>query len=123
MFLFFINHVFSTNQILDPELLIATRAPDYHSVVESSSTMLSTDYFRNNVQPLGVNTSLNRHEDSRFGSSSFGSYGNSQDHVPVDRPLFVNTSMSASQRVDLYRRLSDPPKDNEPALTFNYRGY
>ncbi|VDM64426.1 unnamed protein product [Angiostrongylus costaricensis] len=40
------------------------------------------------------------------------------DRVPIDRPLFVNTSMTAQNRIDLYRRLGDPPQDSEPALLF-----
>ncbi|CAB3399248.1 unnamed protein product [Caenorhabditis bovis] len=85
--------------------------------------MLSTDYFRNNVQPLGVNNSLNMQSNASSDSSMQNSFGSgfyrSEDHVPVDRPLFVNTSMSASQRSDLYRRLSDLPKDDQPALAFS----
>ena len=42
------------------------------------------------------------------------------DRVPVDRPLFVNTSMTAQQRVDLYRRLCEPIQDSEPALQMRF---
>uniref|UniRef100_A0A0N4W2A9 GMC family oxidoreductase n=1 Tax=Haemonchus placei TaxID=6290 RepID=A0A0N4W2A9_HAEPC len=52
--------------------------------------------------------------DVKRGSGSF----QYSDRVPIDRPLFVNTSMSAQNRIDLYRRLDDPPQDSEPALLF-----
>ena len=42
------------------------------------------------------------------------------DHVPLDRPLYINTAMTAQQRIDIYRRLSGPPQDQEPALQFRW---
>uniref|UniRef100_A0A183GVG1 Alpha/beta hydrolase n=1 Tax=Heligmosomoides polygyrus TaxID=6339 RepID=A0A183GVG1_HELPZ len=54
---------------------------------------------------------------SKSARQFFGSR-NSKNRVPIDRPLFVNTSMSAQNRIDLYRRLDDPPRDSEPALLF-----
>ncbi|CAI2358188.1 unnamed protein product [Caenorhabditis sp. 36 PRJEB53466] len=119
--LLFINDIIRV--ILNPELLIATRAPEYDSVVAASNRNtpdnrnMLTDYYRNNMQPLDQN---NRHTSSGFGQNGYGSYS-SEARVPVDRPLFINTSMSAQQRIDIYRQLSDPPKDNEPALTFHFR--
>ncbi|CAO4387043.1 unnamed protein product [Caenorhabditis nigoni] len=119
-------------KILNPELLIATRAPDYASVTGGNQNTASaanttdnnmlTDYYRNNMQQMDQNSSLNRHTDNSYGHGSYGSFS-SDSRVPVDRPLFINTSMSAQQRVDIYRQLSDPPKDSEPALAFNYRHY
>uniref|UniRef100_A0A8R1I8B9 Uncharacterized protein n=1 Tax=Caenorhabditis japonica TaxID=281687 RepID=A0A8R1I8B9_CAEJA len=79
-----------------------------------------TEYYHNSMQQMNGNNSLNRHSMNNFGHSSFGSYTNDA-RVPVDRPLFINTSMSAQQRVDIYRQLSDPPKDSEPALAFHLR--
>ncbi|EFO98105.1 hypothetical protein CRE_15346 [Caenorhabditis remanei] len=81
-----------------------------------------TDYYRNNMQQMDQNSSLNRHSNNSYGHGSYGSFSN-DSRVPVDRPLFINTSMSAQQRVDIYRQLSDPPKDSEPALAFNFRNY
>ncbi|CAD44159.1 uncharacterized protein CELE_Y15E3A.5 [Caenorhabditis elegans] len=81
-----------------------------------------TDYYRNNMQQMDQNSSLNRHSDNGYGHGSYGSFSN-DNRVPLDRPLFINTSMSAQQRVDIYRQLSDPPKDSEPALAFNFRSY
>lgn len=117
-------------KILNPELLIAHRAPDYNSIVGNQNTAqaptdnntMLTDYYRNNMQQMDQNTSLNRHSNNGYGHNSYGSFS-SDSRVPVDRPLFINTSMSAQQRVDIYRQLSDPPKDSEPALAFNYRPY
>uniref|UniRef100_A0A7I4Z661 Bestrophin homolog n=2 Tax=Haemonchus contortus TaxID=6289 RepID=A0A7I4Z661_HAECO len=85
------------------------------------SKMSSAEVLRGSIQPLGINTSMNiqRNENTPSVGSNMSSFlQNGQDRVPIDRPLFVNTSMSAQNRIDLYRRLDDPPQDSEPALLF-----
>ncbi|ETN87281.1 hypothetical protein NECAME_00140 [Necator americanus] len=85
------------------------------------TTMSSAEVLRGSIQPLGINTSMNiqRSENTPSVGSNMSSFlQNGQDRVPIDRPLFVNTSMTAQNRIDLYRRLDDPPQDSEPALLF-----
>ncbi|PAV81179.1 hypothetical protein WR25_14546 [Diploscapter pachys] len=84
--------------------------------------MLTAECLRNSMQPLGMNNSMNiQMNDSASMNTNFGGFGSSsQDRVPVDRPLFVNTSMTTQQRVDLYRRLCEPIQDSEPALQMRF---
>ncbi|KAK6766222.1 hypothetical protein RB195_025865 [Necator americanus] len=101
---------------------------DYHATKGKKNykrihdtTMSSAEVLRGSIQPLGINTSMNiqRSENTPSVGSNMSSFlQNGQDRVPIDRPLFVNTSMTAQNRIDLYRRLDDPPQDSEPALLF-----
>ncbi|KJH44521.1 hypothetical protein DICVIV_09447 [Dictyocaulus viviparus] len=84
-------------------------------MVFNDSKMPSADVLRGSIQPLGINTSMNiqRNETIIFFALETGDKEILVERVPIDRPLFVNTSMTAQNRIDLYRRLGDPPQDNE----------
>ncbi|CAD6193293.1 unnamed protein product [Caenorhabditis auriculariae] len=125
-------HVAIDGKIAEHGALVASDVPKYDTLpgIPCQHTcqpeMLTTEVLRNAIQPLSVNTSLNSRNDSPNGcGSSFSSYHNMSmsspvNHVPYDRPLFVNTSMSAQQRIELYSQLAEKPRDDQPALTFRF---
>ncbi|CAJ0584194.1 unnamed protein product, partial [Mesorhabditis spiculigera] len=101
--------------------------------------MLSAEVLRQSCEPMTMNAALGAREadqNSPFGSylssassnnssyggmggnggGLFGGRGNSSASVPLNEPVFVNTTLTASQRLDLYRQLVYPPCDGVPTL-------